>query len=71
MSFCFGFGMGPLCAAQAGLELAILLPQLPECWDYRRESLAPNSYPFLSRDGGVQHFGVPNGCVNQSDLSDH
>jgi hypothetical protein len=25
--------------AHAGLEFTILLPQHPECWDYRRETL--------------------------------
>jgi hypothetical protein len=29
--------MGPLCAAQVGLELTILLPQPSYCWDYRHE----------------------------------
>jgi hypothetical protein len=27
------------CVAQAGLELVILLPPPPECWDYRCVSL--------------------------------
>jgi hypothetical protein len=30
-----GGGTGSHCVAQAGLELKILLPQLPECWDDR------------------------------------
>jgi hypothetical protein len=29
------FETGSLYVAQAGFELSILLPQLPECWDYR------------------------------------
>jgi hypothetical protein len=28
-------GTGPLCVAQAGFKLVILLPQSPQCWDYR------------------------------------
>jgi hypothetical protein len=31
--FCF-FETGSHCVTQAGLELEILLPQTPECWDY-------------------------------------
>jgi hypothetical protein len=31
------------CVAQAGLELAIPLPQLPECWDYRSALPQPSS----------------------------
>jgi hypothetical protein len=30
-------------AVQAGLELAVLLPQLPKCWDYRCVPLSPTS----------------------------
>lgn len=30
-------GTGSYCVVQAGLGLATLLPQPPECWDFRRE----------------------------------
>jgi hypothetical protein len=29
--------------AQAGLKLEIILPHLPECWDYRHESPHPEN----------------------------
>jgi hypothetical protein len=41
-------------AADAGLELVILLPQPPECWNYRRELPSPASFKlffFLSGTG--------------------
>jgi hypothetical protein len=28
-------GIGSHCVPQVGLELSILLPQPPKCWDYR------------------------------------
>ena len=34
-SFFFFFETGSLYVAQADLELSILLPQLPKCWDFR------------------------------------
>jgi hypothetical protein len=33
--FIFGFVTGPHFVVQAGLELMILLPQLPKCWNNR------------------------------------
>ena len=33
--FFFFFETGSLYVAQADLELSILLPQLPKCWDFR------------------------------------
>jgi hypothetical protein len=36
-----GDGAGSQYVAQTGLQLAILLPQPPECWDYRRAPPRP------------------------------
>jgi hypothetical protein len=38
MSTIFVFETGSRYVAQVGLKLEILLPQPPECWDYRRTS---------------------------------
>jgi hypothetical protein len=39
--FFFFFKIGSRYVAVAGLELMILLPQPPECWDYRCVPLSP------------------------------
>jgi hypothetical protein len=36
------FETGSYNVAQVGLEFAILLPQPPECWDYRRAPTTPS-----------------------------
>jgi hypothetical protein len=33
------FQTGSVCVAQVGLELSILWPQSPKCWDYRHALL--------------------------------
>jgi hypothetical protein len=43
--------------AQAGLELMILLPQTPECWDYSHMPPCPVVMAFLLAEsrGGTEH----------------
>jgi hypothetical protein len=46
--YLFIFETGSLYGTQAGLELSILLPQPPKCWDNRCEPASlPFSLPFL------------------------
>jgi hypothetical protein len=42
--------------AQAGFEFSILLPQIPECWDYR--CAPPHLALLLSERPGVKVLGL-------------
>jgi hypothetical protein len=54
--FCFGFlfvclfCLRSCYVSQAGLELKILLPQPPDCWNYRSEPLCPALQMILKKD---------------------
>jgi hypothetical protein len=45
--FCFVFETGVSSVAQAGLKLATLLPQPPECWDNRPVLPCPTQEIFI------------------------
>jgi hypothetical protein len=50
--FCF-FETGSPYVAQAGLKFMILLPQPPECWDYRCVAPHPFSQLIYSKGGDI------------------
>jgi hypothetical protein len=50
---------GSCSVAKAGLELVILLPQPPECWDYRCAPPHPENFCFLPCTVVILWFSCP------------
>jgi hypothetical protein len=59
-SFNYFLKTGPCNVAQAGLKLSIVLPQTPDCWDYRCTPPCLVSFQFLRKSTDIQLHGENN-----------
>jgi hypothetical protein len=59
--YCFVLESGSHYVVQAGLELMILLPQPPICWDYRRVSLYPTQVRLWAQNQAMEYTTTQTG----------